>query len=235
VAYFEKFESDLSEDSRTRLKSNPLRILDSKDEADQKIVADAPAFSDSLNSESTKFFDEVLKGLDQWKIPYQINPLLVRGLDYYNHTVFEFTTTHLGSQNAVLSGGRYNNLIETMGGPNTPGVGWAAGTDRLALLLEKPSHEHQTVALILASESAQALQMQLLYKLRENHIPTQVIYSGNTSKQMKKANKRNCSHVVVLGDDEVSSGRFLLKSLADSQQVEVDQSALVDKLKEFYV
>lgn len=233
VKYFSKFEAQLSEDSRNRLKTNPLRILDSKDEGDQKIVAGAPDFSASLNQESKEFFDQVLQGLKKLGISYNVNPRLVRGLDYYNHTVFEFVTTHLGAQNAVLSGGRYNGLIESMGGPSTPGVGWAAGTDRLALLLEHPKQKHQSVAVLAASEETQDQVLLVMQKLRDHGIPSQTIYSGNMSKQMKKANNRGCSHAVILGE-ELKNKQFALKNFADGNQTTVDESTLLQTLKSFY-
>lgn len=235
VSYFENFKDQLSSDSLTRLANNPLRILDSKDEKDQKIIANAPEFSQSLNADSKAFFDKVLTGLKLLNIPYNINSRLVRGLDYYNHTVFEFTTTHLGSQNAVLSGGRYNNLIEVMGGPSTPGVGWAAGTDRLALLLEKPKNQYQSVALVSASDNVEDAMLTLLNSLRQNLIPSQMIYSGNMSKQMKKANKRGCSHAIIVGEQEVASGEFVLKNLKDGSQEKLSQTQLIEHLKKVYV
>ncbi len=232
--YLSQFKDQLSEDSQTRLKTNPLRILDSKDEGDKKIVEGAPQFSDFLNAESRNFFDKVLTGLKQIGIPYNINSRLVRGLDYYNHTVFEFTTTHLGSQNAVLSGGRYNNLIETMGGPSTPGVGWAAGTDRLALLLEKPKRAHQTVAVIAAQPDTEEHILPLMQELREAQVPAQTIYSGNISKQLKKANKRNCSHAIIIGEEELKKGEYQLKNLMDGQQENLSKESLLQTLKGFY-
>ncbi len=231
TTFLESYKKDLSEDSQRRLKSNPLRILDSKDENDKKIVSEAPSLSDSLNDESKSFFDQVLSGLEKLGLSYKLNPLLVRGLDYYNHSVFEFTTTHLGSQNAVLSGGRYNNLIETMGGPSTPGVGWAAGTDRIALLLEKPKNPHKTLALIAATEKGSEHRFKLLNELREAEIPSQIIYSGNISKQMKKANKRNCSHALIIGDEEIEKETYELKNLKDGSQESFPKEKLFDFLK----
>src|SRR5690606_5079000 len=128
----------LSADSRERLTRNPLRILDSKDEGDREIVAGAPLFSEHLNQASRDFFAEVTAGLDALGIAYNLNPRLVRGLDYYCHTAFEFITGRLGAQGTVMGGGRYDGLVAIMGGPETPGVGWAAGIERLALLLENP-------------------------------------------------------------------------------------------------
>ncbi len=230
-SYLEKYKNDLSEDSQKRLIKNPLRILDSKDQSDQKIVAGAPTLADSLNLESKSFFEQVVNGLEKLGLSYQLNPLLVRGLDYYCHSVFEFTTTHLGSQNAVLSGGRYNKLIETMGGPSTPGVGWAAGTDRIALLLEKPKKPHHTLALIAATDKGKDHRFQLLDELRQEQIPSQMIYSGNISKQLKKANKRNCSYALIIGDDEIERGTYELKNLLEGTQETLTKSELVSFLK----
>jgi histidyl-tRNA synthetase len=137
VAYFSAYKDKLSEDSRTRLENNPMRILDSKDAGDREIVANAPRLKDHLNAYSADFFQQVCAGLDALGIAYTLNDRLVRGLDYYCHTAFEFTTTELGAQSAVLSGGRYDNLIENMGGAKTAGIGWAAGLERLVLMLDQ--------------------------------------------------------------------------------------------------
>ncbi len=136
VDYLAGFREQLSEDSRARLERNPLRILDSKDPGDRTILEDAPVLTDCLNEASQAFFAKVRAGLDALGIAYRVNPRLVRGLDYYTHTAFEFTTTELGAQGAVLAGGRYDGLVATMGGPDTPGIGWAAGIERLAMLLD---------------------------------------------------------------------------------------------------
>ena len=138
VAYFSGHAARLSEDSLRRLERNPLRILDSKDEADQRIAASAPPFGEYLNAASRDFFAEVCDGLDRLGIDYRLNPHLVRGLDYYTHTAFEFVTADLGAQGTVMGGGRYDGLVETMGGPAMPGVGWAAGIERLAMLIAEP-------------------------------------------------------------------------------------------------
>src|SRR5690606_13545792 len=134
VDYLKGHLQCLSPDSRSRLERNPLRILDSKDAADRAVIADAPVFTDYLTPAARDFFDRVRAGLDTLGIDYSVNPRLVRGLDYYCHTAFEFTTTELGAQGAVIAGGRYDGLIELMGGPPTPGIGWAGGIERLAML-----------------------------------------------------------------------------------------------------
>ena len=143
-----KYTNDLSEDSRNRLEKNPLRILDSKEECDKLIVEDAPVLKEYLNDESRKFFDDVLKGLSALGIKYVENDRLVRGLDYYSHTAFEFVTTKLGAQGTVLGGGRYDGLVEQMGGKSTPGIGWACGMERLSMLLEKSPALQRPIVII---------------------------------------------------------------------------------------
>ena len=152
VAYLEAHEDSLSEESRQRLRRNPLRVLDSKDKSDKSVLADAPEIDAHLSAEAASFFDTVCEGLSGLGIAFTRNPRLVRGLDYYCHTAFEFTTEALGAQGAVLAGGRYDGLVETMGGPPTPGVGWAGGIERLAALVEEdrgrrgggaPAHRHR--------------------------------------------------------------------------------------------
>ena len=232
VDYLTPLTKDLSEDSQTRLNKNPLRILDSKDEGDQKIIEGAPKFSDSLNATSQDFFRQVTEGLDKLGLHFKINDQLVRGLDYYCHTVFEFTTNALGSQNAVLSGGRYDNLIASMGGPSTPGVGWAAGTDRLALLLEKPQLSSSNIAIISTDETGDSEVLPLLNELRTHGIAAQPIYNGNMSKKMKKANKRNCSWALIVGETEKNENKVVLKNLSSGDQKDVPRNQLITFLKD---
>ncbi|MGZ3744950.1 MAG: histidine--tRNA ligase, partial [Pseudobdellovibrionaceae bacterium] len=148
VDYFSQHWEKLSDDSKMRLEKNPLRILDSKDEGDRALIAQAPSLQDHLNESSKVFFAALLKGIESLGIPFKINTKLVRGLDYYCHTVFEFVTSELGAQGTVLGGGRYDGLIEMMGGPKTPGVGWAAGVDRLSELV--PTEKYQKTETLLA-------------------------------------------------------------------------------------
>jgi histidyl-tRNA synthetase len=155
VEYFSDHRDRLSPDSRERLSRNPLRILDSKEKGDRKIVAGAPQLGDYLNAESVEFFAKVKQDLDALGIAYRLNPRLVRGLDYYTHTIFEFTTEDLGAQGSVLGGGRYDGLIELLGGPPMPGVGWAGGIERLAMLLEEePAPPRPIVVIPSSSRSA---------------------------------------------------------------------------------
>src|ERR1700722_8431556 len=155
VSYFSARASELSEDSRRRLERNPLRIFDSKEETDQRVARDAPAFADYQNAESRRFFDRVRAGLDRLGIIYRLNPRLVRGLDYYTHTAFEFVTADLGAQGTVMGGGRYDGLVEMMGGPALPGVGWAAGIERLTMLIAEPPPPPRPLAVVPIGEAAE--------------------------------------------------------------------------------
>ncbi|MBX9633404.1 MAG: histidine--tRNA ligase, partial [Magnetospirillum sp.] len=156
VAYLTPYKDKLSEDSRARLDKNPMRVLDSKDEGDKAIVAGAPLIQDALSPAAQEFFAQVTGGLTALGVPFVINPKLVRGLDYYCHTAFEFTTTALGAQGTVLAGGRYDGLIGQMGGPATPGIGWAAGIERLSMLVEGAPDLDRPVAIIPMGDATAA-------------------------------------------------------------------------------
>lgn len=231
VTYLTSRKDELSHESLGRLERNPLRILDSKDEKDKAVTKDAPAFSDYLNETSRQFFNEIISGLEALSIPYVIDPKLVRGLDYYCHTVFEFTTDALGAQNAVLSGGRYDNLISDLGGPRTPGVGWAAGLDRLALMLTETPPVTRPVAIVPLGDEAERAAFLLAQELRKNEIRVDMTYSGNMAKRMKRADKVNASHAVILGSNELAQGIAQLKVLDKGEQREVKLTDLLEVLK----
>lgn len=221
VTYYEKYKNDLSPDSKVRLEKNPLRILDSKDAGDQKINATAPKLEGSLNEGSRKYFDSLINGLNVLGIPYQKSSQLVRGLDYYTHTVFEFVTTELGAQGTVLAGGRYDGLIETMGGPKTPGVGWAAGVERLIELADKTllTDDMKLIALIPADEVGEIESLRLASQLRtEAKYRVEVIYGGNVGKKMKKASNKNALFSIIIGSQEVEKKEFGLKNMATGEQ-----------------
>ena len=221
VDFLEKVRSDLSEDSQRRLDTNPLRVLDSKNPKDQELVTDAPKLKDSLNDTSKSFYDKVLEGLTTLAIPFQENQKLVRGLDYYCHTVFEFKTQDLGAQDAVLSGGRYDKLISQMGGPDTPGVGFAAGIERLSLLLPKAPEKTAPFTLVPLGELAEKEAMKICYQLRAQGLPVDMGYSGNLSKRMKRADKMHSKAAMILGDDEINRGVVTWKDLKTGAQQEV--------------
>lgn len=235
VDYFSKYKNHLSEESLRRLEFNPLRILDSKNKGDREIADQAPLFENFINDESKNFFKKVKNGLENLAIPYKVNPYLVRGLDYYNHTVFEFTTDQLGAQNGVLSGGRYDGLIEKMGGnAGVNGVGWAGGTDRLVLLLNAPKKNNPSVAVVATEDRNYNLVLRVLQQLRNHQIPSQPIYSGNLSKRLKKAHKRNCSHALLIGEEELQAGQFSLKDFKTGEQKKMSMENIISLLKKIY-
>jgi len=233
VAYYAQHRGALSEDSLKRLERNPLRILDSKDEADKRINAAAPSFADHLTPEARSFFDAVRAGLDLLGIGYRVSPRLVRGLDYYCHTAFEFVTTDLGAQGTVLGGGRYDGLMGVMGGPETPGVGWAAGIERLALLIDEPPSPPRAVAVIPVGEKGEAAALKLAHELRQAGFVVDLGYSGNVGRRMKRANKIGARVAVILGEDELARAAATLRDLDSGEQVEVPLSLLKDHLAPF--
>jgi len=224
VDYFAARRAELSEDSRRRLEVNPLRILDSKDPGDIRINQDAPAFDQYLSDDSRDFFAQVCEGLDRLGIGYRLNPRLVRGLDYYTHSVFEFVTTDLGAQGTVLAGGRYDGLVELMGGPQMPGVGWAAGIERLALLIDEPSAPARPIALVPLGEESEALALTMAETLRGEGFSVDLGYSGNLSRRMRRANRINARAAVLLGEDEVARNVVTLRDLDSGAQEEVPMS-----------
>jgi histidyl-tRNA synthetase len=230
VDYFSSHSGALSEDSRDRLTRNPLRILDSKDQGDRRLVAGAPLFEDYLNSESSDFFAAVREGLESIGIAYTLNPRLVRGLDYYCHTAFEFTTDRLGAQGAVMAGGRYDGLIETMGGPATPGVGWASGVERLAMLLAEAPAAPRPVVVVPVGEAAQATALKVMQDLRHAGHVVEMGYSGNLKKRLQRANKMNARAALLFGDEELAAGSATLRDLDSGEQELVSLDRLAEHL-----
>ena len=189
VEYFRAHKADLSEDSQERLEKNPLRILDSKDSRDQAFVADAPKIDTFLSAEAQDFFGKVTAGLDAAGVSWVRAPTLVRGLDYYRHTAFEFVTDRLGAQGTVLGGGRYDGLIEALGGPHTPAVGWAAGIERLAMLVGDQPEEPVSVVIAVEDDSLINLGISANTALRSAHFSTEMISTGSARKRFDKAAK----------------------------------------------
>ena len=233
VAYYSQHRDGLSADSLARLERNPLRILDSKDEGDKRINAEAPSFADYLTGEAQGFFDTVRGGLDLIGIPYKVSPRLVRGLDYYCHTAFEFVTTDLGSQGTVLGGGRYDGLMGVMGGPETPGVGWAAGIERLALLIDEPPAAARPVVVIPVGEAGEKAALKLTHELRRAGFTVDLGFSGNVGRRMKRANKINARAAVLLGEDELKRNAATLRDLDGGTQSEVPLAELPERLAPF--
>jgi histidyl-tRNA synthetase len=218
IDYFEGHREKLSEESRARLERNPLRILDSKDPTDRAICADAPSVDECLTAAAADFFAAVTSGLDNAGVPWKRNPGLVRGLDYYRHTAFEFVTDRLGAQGTVIAGGRYDGLMEVLGGPHTPAVGWAAGIERLAMMIDSPAPEGSSVAVIPLGERAEAEAQKIVAGLRREGIATEMAYRGNMKKRLSRANASGAAYALIIGDDELDRGEAQLKDLASGEQ-----------------
>ena len=232
VNYLRQHYDELSEDSKNRLERNPLRMLDSKEECDKIVVENAPLYADSLNEASRTFFAKVLAGLDRLGIKYRVNNRLVRGLDYYTHTVFELVTDKLGAQGTVLAGGRYDGLVEQMGGGAVAGIGWACGVERLAMLLENAAETPRPVAVIPVNDEVNEAAMEIAQKIRLAGMRVEQGYSGNMKKRMIKANKVNSRVAVIIGPDELAEGKAAVKNLDSGEQKIVNVENIVEEVKE---
>ncbi|MBX9946301.1 MAG: histidine--tRNA ligase [Reyranella sp.] len=231
VDYYSGHLDRLSEDSRNRLQRNPLRILDSKDEADKAINAQAPSFADHLNQASRDFFSAVQDGLAAAGVAFEVDPALVRGLDYYTHTAFEFVTSHIGAQGTVLGGGRYDGLIAELGGPPTAGIGWAGGIERMLMLCNDPAPEPRPVVIVPLGAAAEAKALGIARALRRQGITVEQDYRGNMKRRLQRANKLNARAAVIIGDDELAKGVAQLKDFDSGGQREVALDALAGALK----
>lgn len=219
VDYFKRFAKDLSEDSQQRLERNPLRILDSKDEKDRKIIQDAPKLGAFLTGPADEFYEHVQAGLQSRGIQFKKNPYLVRGLDYYSHTIFEITSNALGSQATVLAGGRYDQLISMMGGPATSAVGWSAGIERLALLTEAHTLDRvRPVTIIPVAPAQEKFAWDLAQDLREKDFTIDMLYDGAVKKRMKYANRVQALYALIIGEEELAQDKILVKNLDTGQQ-----------------
>lgn len=202
VAHFTAHKDSLSEDSRTRLEKNPMRILDSKDEGDKRLVAEAPTIEPYLTEHAASFYRDVKKYLTAFGVPFIENPRIVRGLDYYSHTAFEFVTSALGAQGTVMAGGRYDGLVAEMGGPATPAIGWASGIERLSMLLGQLPENTPFVSVlpIVQSEQTYARAMEIAIYLRRHGHKVDFQYPGNLKKKLSRVVKARIPFVVFVGN-----------------------------------
>ncbi|HEY6047964.1 MAG TPA: histidine--tRNA ligase [Sphingomicrobium sp.] len=228
--HFRQHAGTLSEDSKARLERNPLRILDSKAHEDWPVVDSAPTIDDFLTAAAADFFGAVTAGLDAAGIAWERAPRLVRGLDYYRHTAFEFMTDQLGAQGTVIAGGRYDGLIEALGGPHTPAVGWAAGIERLAMMIDAPQPERPSVVLVPLGERAEHAALSLLAGLRRQGVAADMAYRGNMKKRLSRANAVGAAYALILGDDELDRGEAQLKDLASGEQKAVSLDLIAQAL-----
>ena len=233
IAYLEPNKSGLSDDSQERIYRNPMRIFDSKSEHDQKILADAPLLKDHLNDASKSFFDEVCEGLTRIGIPFTLEPSLVRGLDYYTHTAFEFVTETLGAQGAVIAGGRYDGLIEQLGGRPTPGIGWAGGVERLAMMAGEAKARRRPIAIVPLGADAQAKALVIAHDLRKTGHMVEMGYSGNMKRRLARANKANARAALLLGDDELAKGVATVRDMESGEQTEASLDYLSEHLDQY--
>jgi histidyl-tRNA synthetase len=229
VGYFNARKAELSAESLARLERNPMRILDSKDAKDIAVVAEAPTIAPYLTAAAAGFYDALRRYLDQFAVPYRENPRIVRGLDYYGHTAFEFVTEALGAQGTVMGGGRYDGLVAEMGGPATPAVGWAAGIERLAMLLDAAPTPVAAVVVVPVDPSAEAVAVDVLQVLRRAGIRAEMAYRGNLRRRLERANRIGARAAVILGPDDIAAGVAQVKDFASGAQeaVGLDQLAAV--------
>jgi histidyl-tRNA synthetase len=231
VDHFQRHRNDLSAESRARLEKNPLRILDSKEHQDWPVVDASPVVDDYLTPEAADYFARVTAGLDSAGIVWTRDPRLVRGLDYYRHTAFEFLTEDLGAQSAVIAGGRYDGLIESMGGPHTPAVGWAAGIERLGMLIEPPGRPGVDAALVPLGPAAETAAIGLAAQLRRGGVACEMAYKGNMKRRLQKADASGARYAIIIGDDELARGEAAVKNLATGEQRNVKLAELAEAVR----
>lgn len=229
--YFTKYKNELSDYSKLRLEQNPLRILDSKEESDRKLFKEAPQIDQFYTYETKIRFEKILKQLDELKIKYLINNQLVRGLDYYSSTVFEFVTESEGSQNAILAGGRYDKLVKQMGGPDISAIGFAGGVERLMLIGEKKPKKDRLITVNYVSENEKPTAFKISNQLRKNGYKVEFHFSGNIKKQLKKSNQNNAYLAIIIGEDEVKSNQLIVKNLEKGLEKKINQQSLTKYLE----
>ncbi|MGQ9818502.1 MAG: histidine--tRNA ligase [Candidatus Kapaibacteriales bacterium] len=234
--FFKSFRDKLSEESKIRLERNPLRILDSKNEADIEIIAKAPIMLNYLDTESLTHFETVQRLLSENGVHFEINPRLVRGLDYYTHSVFEFQSPYLGAQDSFGGGGRYNNLFQQFGASETPAVGFALGIERLLLILESqnsiPLNKNISVYIASTGEIPKSILIALSKKLRDAKIPTIFNLNNRSLKaQLREANKNSVKFVLILGQLELSKKEVILRNMENSTQEKIPLDSIIDYLR----
>ena len=242
IDYLTPFKDELSEDSQRRLNENPLRVLDSKDKRDKQFVADAPSILDYLSEPAKKHFDEVVAMLDALEVPYQIDSNMVRGLDYYTHTIFEIMSDAkgLGAQNTLCAGGRYNQLVAELGGPETPGFGFAIGMERVLLVLEAEGVElpvaHQLDAYVVnLGEEVNLAALKVVQKIRQAGFSAdRDVLNRKAKAQFKTADKLNATLVLTLGESELEQGMINVKSMATRKEIQVPLTAIYEDFGAVY-
>ncbi len=233
--FLAKNVSQLCTDCKRRLETNPLRILDCKVETCREVIAGAPLVIDFICEGCSEHFESVRGYLKVLNTPFTLNPRMVRGLDYYTRTVFEAVSPRLGAQNAVTAGGRYDHLMRDIGGPDIPGIGFAMGIERIVLLVQRGKERTRPLDLFIAAlgEEAQLKAFELAYQLHLNGIKAEIDYEGRSLKaQMRRADKLNSRYVLILGEEELKSGRAILRDMTKKDQEEIRLDEAVEEIKE---
>ena len=216
--YFDKYKKELSLDAREKIYTNPLRVLDSKNSNDYEINKNAPKISDYYSEETKNKFMNIQTLLKEASINFQVNPCLVRGLDYYCHTVFEFKSNDMGAQDTIIGGGRYDGLIKVLGGPDIPGVGWAGGVERIIMLMQDIIKNEKKAHLILINENFKSYGLKLLNLLRKNNVSVYFDFKYNLKKSLSSANSLNFEYAIIIGEDEFKDNTCTIKNLYKNSQ-----------------
>ena len=230
--YFKDKKEKLSDESKEKIQTNPLRILDSKNENDILISNSAPTMQEFISLEEKNHFSEIKKGLDLLKIKYVENNKLVRGLDYYCSTVFEFKTSELGSQDTLLGGGRYDGLIGVLGGPDIPGIGWAAGIERISMLMKLNYNSLCKVHLAITDKKYNSHIQKIMNFLRKNNISFYWNYKYNIKKSLSKANSKKIEYVILIGENEFNNNYYSLRNLNTGKQSQLKESEIIKYLND---
>ncbi len=229
-SYFDKYKNDLSDESKLKIHTNPLRILDSKDTADIKLNINAPKIENFYSVSAIKIFEDVKNLLSKSGIIFEIDKSLVRGLDYYCHTVFEFKNEDSVSQNTIIGGGRYDGLVKTLNGPNIPGVGWACGVERIIMMMKELKINPALAQLIIVEETSKEYGLNLLLKLRKMNFKVRYDYKYNLKKSLGQANEFKIKYAIIIGEKEKNNGFYTVKNLYEGNQIEVDFKELLTVL-----
>ena len=229
-SYFEKYKNDLSNESQSKIETNPLRILDSKNPKDIIINSEAPKVEKYYSISANKIFDDVKNLLTKTGIIFETDSNLVRGLDYYCHTVFEFKTEILGSQNTIIGGGRYDGLVKALGGPDIPGLGWACGIERLIMMMDEVKIKKPFIKLIIIKEQFKEYGLDLLLKLRKQNFIIKYDYKYNLKKSLKEANELNIKFAIIIGENETQNNVYTVKNLLSGNQKIVNYEELTNIL-----
>ncbi len=233
--FFSKYQNQLSQDSKNRLIKNPLRILDSKDQQDIQISNEAPKIKDFFDNQSKSRFDKILNLLTIENIEFEVDYRLVRGLDYYNSTVFEFINNHQGAQNAVLAGGRYDNLSQQMGGKNLPAFGFAGGIERMMIMIEENNQfiekKLRPIVVSYIGENCENTAFNISCKLRDNNFYTEFMANNNFKKQLKFASQVNAKWVIIIGEEELKNQELVVKNFDEGIEIKVSNHKIIEFLQ----